>query len=172
MRRRKSILDDEQDTVITGEFSVAELFGEDLTYKNGKTRLKVRLKLFWYGLLDKRDEHRYRRQRAKRGYSDYDVLDIQMWLVRTLRPMIEDILSKLHTHPDTLTFEEWKAILEEMITSLKIMDWDDEIFVREHFGINTDDFGVDTCNLIESKRQMARISFSALFAKWFWDLTY
>ena len=170
--RRKSILDDEQDTVITGEFSVAELFGEKLTYKNGKTRLTVRLKYFWYGLFDKRDEYRYRRQRAKRGYSDYDVLDLQMWFVRTLRPMLENINANLYSYPEEITFEEWKAIIGEMILLLRIMDWNDDAFIREHLGLGEEDFDSNTRNFVEEERQKARTRFMELFSKWFCDLSY
>ena len=172
MRRRKSILDDEQDTVITGEFSVDEIFGKDLTYKNGKLRLKVRLERFWYGLLDKRDEHRYRRQRAQRGYSDYDVWNIKMWFVQTLRPMLENINANLYSYPEEITFEEWKAIIEEMILMLRIMDWDDDAFIREHLGLGAEDCDSDTYNRIEEERKKARARFMELFSKWFCDLRY
>ena len=164
--------DDEQIAITEGEFSLDKLLGEDTTNKNSKLRLTVRIQHFWYGLLDKRDERRYRRQRAKRGYSDYDVRDIQMWFVRTLRPMLENIRVNLHTYPDETTFEEWKLILEEMIILLKVMDWDDEISVREYMGINTLDFHIDTVNLVEVEREKARVRFMELFSKWFWELSY
>ena len=169
---RKHILDDEQDTIIKGKFSVDEIFGEDLTYKNGKLRLKVRLERFWYGLLDKRDEHRYRRQRAKRGYSDYDVWNIKMWFVQTLRPMLENINANLYTYPEEITFEEWKSIIEEMILLLRIMDWDDEAFIREYLGLGAEDFDSNTRNLVEEERQKASSRFMELFSKWFYDLRY
>ena len=169
---RKHILDDEQDTIIKGKFSVDEIFGQDLTYKNGKLRLKVRLKYFWYGLFDKRDEYRYRRQRAKRGYSDYDVWDFQMWFVRTLRPMLENINANLYSYPEEITFEEWKAIIGEMILLLRIMDWDDDVFIRERLGLGAEDCDSDTYNLIEEKRKKARARFMELFSKWFCDLRY
>ena len=169
---RKHILDDEQDTIIQGKFSVDEIFGKDLTYKNGKLRLKVRLERFWYGLLDKRDEHRYRRQRAKRGYSDYDVWNIKMWFVQTLRPMLENINANLYTYPEEITFEEWKSIIEEMILMLRIMDWDDEAFIREYLGLGAEAFDSNTRNLIEEERKKARARFMELFSKWFYDLRY
>ena len=55
---------------------------------------------------------------------------------------------------------------------LKVMDRDDEIFVREYMGISTDDFHIDTCNRVESQRELAQIRFLALFARWFGELSY
>jgi hypothetical protein len=172
MKRKRSSFDDEQDTIIEGKFSLDKLLLEDVTNKNGKLRLKVRIQYFWYDLREKRDERRYRSQRAKRGYSDYDVWDIQMWFVRTLRPMLENILVNLRTRPDDLTLEEWKSILEEMVILLKVMDTDDEVFVREYMGIRVDDFHTDTRNCVEKERRKARERFMELFTKWFYDLRY
>ena len=172
MGKGKHTTEDEREIVIEGKFSLDKLLGADSTTKKRKLRLKVRWQRFWYGILDKRDECRYRHQRAKRGYSDYDVMDIQMWFVRTLRPMLENIIAHLYSHPEEITFEEWKSILEEMVVLLKVMDWDDEIFVREYMGISTDDFHIDTCNRVESQRELAQIRFLALFARWFGELSY
>ena len=172
MGKGKHTTEDERDIVIEGKFSLDKLLSEDSTTKKRKPRLKVRWQRFWHGILDKRDERRYRHQRAKRGYSDYDVLDIQMWFVRTLRPMLENIITHLYSHPEEITFEEWKAILEEMVILLKVMDRDDEIFVREYMGVSTEDFHIDICNRVESQRELAQICFLALFARWFGELSY
>ena len=171
MRKDKINFEDDKYFVINGEFSIDTICGDE--YK-GKSKLRwgLKFKRLWYILLDKRDERRYRRQRAKRGYSDYDVLDIQMWFVRTLRPMLENILANLYTHPDEITFEEWKSVIEEMIVLLRVMDWDDEIFIRKHLGINENDFHIDTVNFVETEREKARIRFMELFSKWFWRLSY
>ena len=171
MRKDKINFEDDKYFVINGEFSIDTICGDE--YK-GKSKLRwgLKFKRLWYILLDKRDECRYRRQRAKRGYSDYDVLDIHMWFVRTLRPMLENILANLYTHPDEITFEEWKSIIEEMIVLLRVMDWDDEIFIRKYLGINENDFHIDTVNLVETEREKARIRFMELFSKWFWRLSY
>ena len=172
MGKGKHTTEDEREIVIEGKLSLDKLLGADSTTKKRKLRLKVRWQRFWYGILDKRDECRYRHQRAKRGYSDYDVMDIQMWFVRTLRPMLENIIDHLYSYPEEITFEEWKAILEEMVVLLKVMDWDDEIFVREYMGISTEDSDIDTCNRVESQRKQAQIRFLALFARWFGELSY
>ena len=172
MGKGKHTTEDECDIVIEGKFSLEKLLNEDSTTKKRKLRLKVRWQRFLYGILDKRDERRYRHQRAKRGYSDYDVLDIQMWFVRTLRPMLENIIDHLYSYPEEITFEEWKAILEEMVVLLKVMDRDDESFVRKYMGISTEDFDTDTCKRAESQRELAQIRFFALFARWFGELSY
>ena len=75
---------------------------------------------------EKRVERKYRRQRADRGYSDYDVLDFQMWFIRTLRAMLENVITHLCSYPDGITFEEWKDILQEMVSLINVMETDCE----------------------------------------------
>ena len=55
---------------------------------------------------------------------------------------------------------------------LRVMDWDDEIFIRKYLGINENDFHIDTVNFVETEREKARIRFMELFSKWFWRLSY
>ena len=112
----------------------------------------------WYRSRDKREVKKYRRQRAKRGYSDYDVLDFQMWHVRTVRPMLENMLENLFSYPDEISFEEWQDVLKEMIHLLRLMDTEDES--RESY------------SKICDERTKASTHFFELFGKWFWDLGY
>lgn len=93
----------------------------------------------WYWLVDKGNRFRYRCQRFHRGYSDYDVWDFQMWLVRTLRPMLEDMITHLYSYPEELTPEQWRAILQDMVHQLTLMDTDDETIIRQQLGIDVDD---------------------------------
>ena len=101
----------------------------------------------FYRMKEKRAERKYRRQRADRGYSDYDVLDLQMWFIRTLRAMLENVATHLCSYPDSITFEEWKDILQEMVSLLNVMEADCE-------------------------NNEARSRFFELFSKWFWDIGY
>ena len=126
----------------------------------------------WYWIKDKGDHFRYRCQRFRRGYSDYDVLDIQMWLVRSVRPMLENILNHLYTHPAELTEEEWEAILREMIHHLTVMDLNHGELVRHQLGIAADDKSRTAEMLIEQERENARGKFFELFNRWYWDLRY
>ena len=136
-----------------------------------KMRLKVRMQRFWYGILDSHAERRYRRQRAKRGYSDCDVWDIPAWFVCTLRPMLETVLANVDTSPKGIDTETWKEILEEMVTLLKVMDQDDEVFVREYLNISVKDFHIDTCNRVDAEREAACTRFMELFSTWYWALS-
>ena len=95
-----------------------------------------------------------------------------MWFVQTLRPMLENINANLYSYPEEITFEEWKSIIEEMILMLRIMDWDDEAFIREYLDLGAEDCDSDTYNRIEEERKKARTRFMELFSKWFCDLRY
>ena len=111
-------------------------------------------------------------QRGKRCYSDYDIWDIHSWLVHSLRPMLEDIIEHLYTHPAEITEEEWRAILEEMVHLLNIMDIDDNTTAREVLGVAADDHSKETYKKIADEQERARARFFELFYKWYWDLRY
>ena len=122
-----------------------------------------------YLVKDRLADSRYRRQRAKRGFSDYDVYDMQMWFVNTMRPMLAKILNNLHSYPDEVTFEEWQAILTEMIECLDIMNYRDDRCVIDHDGSLAD---AEWLREVEQKRDEARERFFELYGKWFWHIVY
>lgn len=74
----------------------------------------------WYRI-DKKIKQFFRNlkwawQRVTRGYSDYDIFDLDYWLVRLLPQAIRTLESKLHGHPYDITEEEWRKYLIEMAT--------------------------------------------------------
>lgn len=117
-------------------------------------------------------QRKYRRQRAKRGYSDLDVWTLQYWFVQTLRSMLENILRHRYTYPDKITEEEWVSILQEMVQLLTVMDVDDNTTVREVLGVAADDYSKETYKQIADEQERARKRFFELFYKWYWDLCY
>ena len=125
----------------------------------------------FYSIKDRISESRYRRQRVKRGYSDYDVLDMQMWFIRTLKPMLENVRANLFSCPDELTLEEWEAILDEMIDCLTLMGTETHIGVYDD-GSGGDLFLEDRQGIYDIRYKEAPARFFELFGKWFWDITY
>lgn len=126
----------------------------------------------WMRVEDAWRNFRYRCQRFQRGYSDYDVLDFQMWLVRMLRPMLENMIDHLYTHPEELTPEQWRAILQEMVHLLTLMDADDETTIRQQLGIDSDDRSHQATMRIMEEQNRARGRFFELLNRWYWDLRY
>lgn len=72
-------------------------------------------------------------QRAKRGFSDCDSRNIDIWFLHTMKPLLEHFSEDLHSVPvlpvlDGRTIEscqeEWKQIIERMIFLLGEMDED------------------------------------------------
>ncbi len=69
-------------------------------------------------------------QRVKRGYSDYDVYDVDMWFLDIMPRMLEQLKNTTHSAPllpNTTTetcHEEWKKILDRMIFLLHDMNED------------------------------------------------
>ena len=126
----------------------------------------------WMRVEDAWRNFRYRCQRFRRGYSDYDVWDFQMWLVHMLRPMLEDITHHLYTHPEDLTFEQWREILQEMLHLLSLMDTDNEAIIRQQLGIDADDRSYEAAVSIFEERNRVRGRFFELLNRWYWDLRY
>ena len=135
-------------------------------------RLFLPFERVWYWLADKWNRFRYRCQRFHRGYSDYDVWDFQMWLVHTLRPMLENMIDHLYTHSEELTSEQWHAILQDMVHLLTLMDADDETTIRQQLGIDSDDRSYQAAMLIMEEQNRARGQFFELLNRWYWDLRY
>lgn len=95
---------------------------------------------------------KYSRQRARKGYSDYDVWDIDYWFLSTAPKMLHELADKTYSIPLNLSEEEWKMTLNTM---------------AEHFE--------RALSYIErfDKEEDMRIEFEAgmkLFTKYFFDL--
>jgi len=105
----------------------------------------------WGRFVDWRENFGWRCQRFRRGYSSRDVWEMRTWFVETLRPMLEDLLIHHTGHPDSLTNEEWEAVLKEMVELLDDMDvWDD--------------------STVSAQKEAAKDRFFVLFSQWFYDL--
>ena len=70
---------------------------------------------------------------------------------------------------DEVTFEEWQAILTEMIECLDIMNYRDDRCVIDHDGSLAD---AEWLREVEQKRDEARERFFELYGKWFWHIVY
>ena len=70
--------------------------------------LKERLYLKWrYShLANWLYERRNRRQRAKKGYSDFDVSDMDIWFMNIIPKMLKDFRKSMQAYPELFT-EEW-----------------------------------------------------------------
>lgn len=121
-------------------------------------------------LEEKREQRRYRRQRAKRGYSDYDQWAMQDWFVRTAGPMLQTLSERTYHYPDEVTYEQWCDILAEMAQLLRVMDpWEDEA-ARKRLGISDQEHGPEICQRIGREKMEAKERFFFLFNKYFYDL--
>lgn len=123
-----------------------------------------------YWLEEKRDQHRYRRQRAKRGYSDYDQWAMQDWFIRTARPMLQTLSERTYHYPEEVTEEQWREILVEMAQLLEIMTpWEDAA-ARKQLMIPREARGPEIYRRIDEEKRRAKARFFFLFDKWFYDL--
>ena len=87
----------------------------------------MKLKYKWYSF---KNEIRYKFQRLIRGYSDYDVWDIDLWFLNVMPQMLKQLKDTTHSAPllpgTTMEtcHEEWERILDRMIFLLNEMDED------------------------------------------------
>lgn len=118
---------------------------------------------------DKRLERKYGRQRVKRGYSDRDVWDIDLWFLSVMPKMLQQLKETRHGSPAELgesyvnddgvmvndkCHEEWDKILDRMIFLLGEMKVDISEISRE----------------IVQYREDCKNEFFDLFSKYFWYL--
>lgn len=129
-------------------------------------RIKNTISDFWY-------DFRCRCQRFKRGWACGDVWDMDVWFMRTVKPML---LHLYHNHTGTpMEFEDnpdgWKEVLNEMITCLELMDEKD---VHAFLGFcEIEDYKRMTKEDRESVYMIMKESknrFFELFSKYFYDL--
>lgn len=127
--------------------------------------LYYRIKNSWYNF-------RCRCQRFKRGWAYSDAWDMDVWFVRTVKPMLIHLKYNGISYPiEFKDRSEWVAVLDEMIDCLDSMDED---YVFKFLGFSTvDDYGRMTREdwdrvytiMAENKNR-----FFELFSKYFFDL--
>lgn len=109
-------------------------------------------KMRWW-FTDHWNSFRSRCQRFRKGWAYSDALDLDLWFINTIIPMLT-YLQKHHTgHPGCMTEEEWDSDLCKM---LKLLD--DINDARDNNGVLT------------SEPEEAKDEFFSLFSKHFYHL--
>ena len=154
-------------TIATNEAELREILKPRYTWYEKLflpfTKLKARLE-------ERREKKKFQRQRGKRGYSDLDAREMRTWFVNTAKSILLEMAKKTNTHPEELTFEEWREILKRMAYLLALMDvWDDSA-LRKELGIPEGEKGDGVTERMNEKRREAKDEFFMLFNHWYYDL--
>ena len=127
--------------------------------------MKIRMK-------ERSAQGKYRRQRADKGYSDFDLWEIRTWFVHRIVPMLREMSDKANNHPEEMEFEEWQSLLRHMADLAETMDtWEDGA-LRKKLGIDEEDYSVESLYRISDEKEKAKEEFFTLFSKWFYHLWY
>ena len=128
-------------------------------------RIKNTISDFWY-------DSRCRCQHFKRGWAYGDVWDIDLWFMRTIKPMLIHLRDHGVGFPGTFNNrDEWKVILTEMINCLDMMD---EYNVDKSLGFYDDDhlWSMEDYKRVYEIMEENKNRFFELFSKYFyavWD---
>lgn len=120
-----------------------------------------------------RYELRTRCQRFKRGYAWSDVWDMDVWFMRTVKPMLIHLRDHGIGMPGELWNEQddsrkpWEDILTEMINCMELMDEDS---VEEYLGISDDDYSHESYKKVRDCMDENKNRFFELFSKYFFHL--
>lgn len=118
---------------------------------------------------------RARYQRFKRGWAYGDVWDMDIWFIRTVKPMLAHLRDHGIGIPREFCVGEdgnriyWENALTEMISCLELMDED---AAREHLGISDSDYSFESYKKINDLMEENKDRFFELFSKYFfclWD---
>ena len=128
-------------------------------------KIKNTLEDNWYSF-------KYRCQRFIRGYADIDMFNIDVWFMRTVKPMLAYLKDHGHGFPGEFDNEdEWNKVLAEMINCLDLMDED---YVYEHLGFGDDDawrrMTTEDYKNISQTMEENKDRFFELFSKYFYHL--
>lgn len=84
-------------------------------------------------------------QRVTKGYCDYDLWDMDMWLSHLLNRSLIDFANKVHGYPDSLVENEheWKSTLYNMSTAFKNCNIEKKNFTTDEFFIQNKDKAFD-----------------------------
>ena len=62
---------------------------------------------------------KWAKQRARKGYCEFDTYSVSDWFLNTLPDMLEEIKNNCTGYPDELTEDEWIRVLDRMIFLLR-----------------------------------------------------
>lgn len=128
--------------------------------------LYYRIKNAWY-------DFRCRCQRFKRGWAYGDVWDMDVWFIRTVKPMLTHLKDHGIGIPGEFCIGEdgnriyWENTLTEMISCLELMDEDN---AEKYLGISDDNCSVESYKKVHDLMEENKNRFFELFSKYFFDL--
>lgn len=98
--------------------------------------------------LNKLDDFRYKIkwffQRLFRGYSDIELWNLDDSIIKFTLPRLKAFRDQTQGYPSNIdTFEEWQAILDEMIWAMEYVSSDEMPYwdLKEKYGEETDEDG-------------------------------
>ena len=154
-----------ENTVWDGR-SIDEIIREEETFFD---KLLAPFSRARFRMQQRREERRYRRQRAKKGYSDFDLFEMRYWFTETTKRMLRELSERAYSYPDGITEEEWRELLLEMARLVDIFEPYDDTAVCELLGIRESDMSGHSEEIMKEKNK-AKERFFELFNKWFYDL--
>ena len=114
-------------------------------------------------------------QRFKRGWAYGDVWDMDIWFIRTVKPMLIHLRDHGIGIPSEFYVDgenervNWENTLTEMISCLELMG---ENAAREHLGISDNDYSFESYQKARDLMEENKDRFFELFSKYFfclWD---
>lgn len=129
-------------------------------------RIKNTISDFWY-------DFRARCQRFKRGWSYGDVWDMDVWFIRTVKPMLIHLRDHGIGIPNELYVDgenervNWENTLTEMINCLELMDED---AARKRLNILDSDYSFESYKKINDLMEENKDRFFELFSKYYFSL--
>lgn len=129
-------------------------------------RIKNTISDFWY-------DFRCRCQRFKCGWAYSDVWDMDVWFIRTVKPMLAHLRDHGIGIPGEFCIGEdgnriyWENTLTEMTSCLELMDEDN---AEKYLGISDDDYSVESYKKINDLMEENKDRFFELFSKYFFAL--
>ena len=120
------------------------------------------------------DKFRARCQRFKRGYAWSDVLDMDCWFKRTVKPMLIHLRDHgmgipldLYNHEDENERIDWENVLTEMVDCIYLMDED---AAQKYLGVADDDYSAASYQKVNSLMDAKKDRFFELFSKYYFSL--
>lgn len=80
-------------------------------FKCGQYKWRNPLKRLWFNFRNYFRQLKWAYQRATRGYSDWDLWDLDSFYTQILINSLRDFAQKTNGHPGEMTFEEWQILI-------------------------------------------------------------